>query len=118
MSHELLPHHDLNVDLSSTCRALQLEDGTYAPAYALPDGRLERAGRVSKPKVPPPLAGPQPGDGTVKAVSYRSSEDRAQQDIEAEGRGQSSSGSFARTAAILAIGDELLSGKVRESVTL
>lgn len=32
---------------SYSCSSLRKEDGTYAPAYMLADGRLERAGRTS-----------------------------------------------------------------------
>jgi len=70
-------------------RALQLEDGTYAPAHALPDGRLERAGRVS----------------TSNKASGGSTDNP-------NSSGERNCSSFARTAAILVIGDELLSGKV------
>ena len=31
------------------CRSLQRKDGSFAPAWQLADGRLERAGRSSKP---------------------------------------------------------------------
>lgn len=66
--------------------ALQREDGSFAPAHQLPDGRLERAGRSATDRAPSPLA---------NAISV------------------GVPGNFSCTAAILAIGDELLSGKVR-----
>lgn len=31
-----------------SCSALKKADGTFAPAYALADGRLERSGRATK----------------------------------------------------------------------
>lgn len=37
------------IDNTEPNSALQKEDGSYAPAHSLPDGRLERAGRTSKP---------------------------------------------------------------------
>eukprot|EP00955_Chlamydomonas_euryale_P100499 365289-Chlamydomonas_euryale.AAC.14 len=64
-------------------RALLREDGTYAPAYLLPDGRLERASRITAPAA---AAAASDGGGEV--------------------------GSFAHTAGIVVVGDELLSGKV------
>ena len=38
----------------TVCSLLRKENGTFAPAYMLADGRMERAGRVSKqtPELP------------------------------------------------------------------
>jgi len=63
--------------------ALLKEDGTYAPAYALPDARLERAGRFSRASI-------------------------ERQRTTSLTRG----GGIIRTACLIVIGDELLRGTV------
>lgn len=63
-----------------------MEDGTYAPAHLLADGRMERAGRVKG------------STESLQAVAVQ---------------GLPESGSFAHSAAVVVVGDELLSGKVR-----
>ena len=73
-----------------------MEDGSYAPAYALPDGRLERAGRSVQSKANnscPPDAAQSSHDASIGS-------------------------SYARTAALLVIGDELLSGKVWDDAVI
>lgn len=75
------------------CSALRREDGTYAPAHMLADGRLERAGRTgSYSSSMPNVANPNASNGYVRSGSQACTE--------------------SRRAAILLIGDELLSGKV------
>ena len=63
-----------------------MEDGTYAPAHLLADGRMERAGRVKG------------STESLQAVAVQ---------------GLPECGSFAHSAAVVVVGDELLSGKVR-----
>jgi hypothetical protein len=41
----------------SECSALQKEDGSFCPAHALADGRMERAGRAGKADLARPSAG-------------------------------------------------------------
>mmetsp|Transcript_21225 Transcript_21225/g.53960 ORF Transcript_21225/g.53960 Transcript_21225/m.53960 type:complete len:533 (-) Transcript_21225:676-2274(-) len=74
--------------------ALLCEDGTYAPAYLLTDGRLERAGRAAKApqQQPDELTG---GGSEGVAVSPGSRQ--------------------RHTAALLLVGDELLAGKVADT---
>ncbi|PNH11162.1 putative FAD synthase [Tetrabaena socialis] len=64
--------------------ALQRPDGSHAPAYHLADGRLERAGRVKAGQAGSCNGGPGGG------------------------------GELTRSAAIVVVGDELLSGKVED----
>ena len=100
-----------------------MDDGSYAPAHALPDGRLERAGRVSKAKAV--AKGVQPPSGSTNgepavSVSGGNGGGAAAQAVQGGRDDEASvlnSGYFARTAAILAIGDELLSGKVEDTNT-
>ena len=79
----------------AACSALLQPDGTYAPAHSLLDGHLERVGRGdTQPVVPqskPALSQP-PADGSA-------SEGLAPR---------------AHSAAIIIVGDEILSGKVED----
>ncbi|KAK9840250.1 hypothetical protein WJX74_006136 [Apatococcus lobatus] len=75
--------------------ALLQPDGTYAPAHSLPDGQLERVGRGD---TQPVLRPSQP------ALSESSTDVAA-----AEGLGPK-----AHSAAIIIVGDEILSGKVED----
>lgn len=69
--------------------ALRRPDGSFEPAYHLADGRLERAGRAAPPK---------PGRGRGAGAAGADS-------LEPQ---------LTRSAAIVVIGDELLSGKVED----
>ena len=105
-------------------QALLQEDGSYAPAYMLPDGRLERAGRASSVKPPPvpapasaPAPSPAPSTSSTVAGPSSLSNHHIRMSSEIEGHRASvaaAGGSFSHTAAVLVIGDEILSGKVED----
>eukprot|EP00878_Enallax_costatus_P028716 GHUV01031051.1.p1 GENE.GHUV01031051.1~~GHUV01031051.1.p1 ORF type:complete len:571 (+),score=152.40 GHUV01031051.1:434-2146(+) len=70
--------------------ALKKSDGTFAPAHALADGRLERSGRATKQRRSESL----PSGGAASVTS-----------------------SMSWVAGIVVIGDEILSGKVEDTNT-
>ena len=73
-------------------------DGSYAPAWQLTDGSLERAGRSSAKKA----------DGSAPAAAA----------AEGSGEGADSDRVLASTAALLIVGDEILGGKQQDVNTL
>lgn len=86
--------------------ALLKSDGTYAPAHALPDARLERAGRVSSS-----CARSADSEDGHPDLCHSSSNTR---DIRMMLKRQASQTRYVSNAAIVIIGDEILSAKVDE----
>ncbi|GAX86541.1 hypothetical protein CEUSTIGMA_g13948.t1 [Chlamydomonas eustigma] len=100
----------------NTCRnrALQLEDGSFAPAHQLPDGRLERAGRGALGAAAvAAAAGREAGKADLNGIICSASTGTTAP----EAGTLSESGTFAHTAAILVVGDEILTGKVDDCNT-
>jgi FAD synthetase len=95
-------------------KALLQEDGTYAPAYMLPDGRLERMGRVSSTK-PPPSAPITPPPVAPPAGPFHHRMSSEMDRIEGQRQASEDGGNFSHTASICIIGDEILSGKVDDA---
>jgi FAD synthetase len=104
--------------------ALQRPDGSYAPARELSDGRTERAGRGK--------GGGGGGGGSGKKKEEEQEEEEAAKEEEAEEeeklpfeshqphhrshfRFSSASSQLAPSAAIVLVGDELLSGRVQDA---
>jgi hypothetical protein len=71
-----------------------MTDGSYAPAHMLVDGRLERAGRQTSPAQASSAEAEEEPDGLARSPSLLSA-----------------------TAAIIIIGDEIVSGKVADANT-
>ena len=106
--------------------ALRRADGTFAPAHELADGRLERQGR-RPPGAPAPYAAAAAAAGAAAAVAATTA--AAAPASSAVGAGGEVSASFSnppqpqvslprlscRYAVVVLVGDELLSGRVRDA---
>ncbi len=83
------PWHNERLICTCACSALLQPDGTYAPARMLPDGQLERVGRGDKA---PKLSSPSPDDAAARSIPQQAR----------------------HSAAIVVVGDEILSGRVED----
>jgi len=89
--------------------ALRRSDGTYASAWELRDGALERAGRGASPVPAPTNATRDSGSGGNGGDALAGSSDSGSGTVpDAKARLR------VRTAALLIIGDEILCGKARD----
>lgn len=88
--------------------ALRRPDGSFAPAYELLDGELERDGRMSRQETSTPITNynaaeaPTPQPPLAKEPAVRDASSLVGSD-------------FACSAGIVNVGDEILNGKVRDT---
>lgn len=88
--HDTVPNELLCINNSTNGKE------TFKPAYMLPDGRLERAGRAKKLSTPASSKFPAVSNGGLKSVdSHKNS---------------------SLTASVIAVGDEILSGTVEDKL--
>lgn len=104
--------------------ALRRADGGYLPAWQLSDGSLERAGRTAASKAKQPPAAPDDGavgaaaDAAVGGLAAAQGPGSSTEDATPAAAADGPSRLAAQTAALLVVGDEILSGKTADHNTV